>query len=408
MSFRNKRYLYKVYDSSGNYLATWDDVVDDPQFNVVINGGADVVVTRLARNVLSFGEGDDVNFNNKVEIYCFDDDDPTGILIFSGYIAEYTPTLEGKNEYLEVQIYSYYAELNRYMYEDNATGATEIAHSSVSPADIFQDVFDEFTAAGGTPDYSVSSVDDPGTSVTYTYNTATCKEALNKVIELCPLGWYYRIDPDNIAYLQDSDIGGTTSDHIFNIGRDVVLLEPQKRVNSLVNKIYFRGGEVGGSPFYKKYTRSGSISTYGTYAEKLIDQRVTVEATADTMADSLLDALEAPEIRTRIIVIDNNGSDDGLGYDIESIKVGQTAKVQGFTTQDYTRWDIAEWDVDVWDYSVVNITAIPQQIQRITYKATHIELELSNRLPDINKRIEDINRNLVDSITLDNPTTPTT
>ena len=406
MSFIKKKYLYKVYDSAGTYIKTWNDVINNPEFTEVVNGGADVCVVRLAREADNFGEEEDILFNNTVEIWCYDQDAPNGTLIFSGYISEYTPTVEGKEEFLEVQLFSYFGELNRYMYEDIATGNTKIAHASVSPKAIFQDIFDKFTAAGGTMDYDVGTVDDPMTSVSYTYNTALVKEALDKCLELCPKGWYYRLGPDNKAYLKETDT--VNVDHTFTIGRDCVKIEPQKRVQSMINKIYFVGGDPGGGILYKKYTRPASISTYGLYAKKVTDQRVVVEGTADIMANRILDAFESPEIRTILIIVDNNEESDGFGYDIESIKVGQSARVLGFTKEDYTLWDVAEFDVDVWDYLITNITAIPQQIQKITYKANYVEIELSNRLPDIAKRIEDINRNLVDTLTADNPSPPIT
>jgi len=409
MSVINKRFLYKVYDSSGNYITTWDDVIDNPKFITAINGGSDFVRLRLARSANNFGEEDDIEFNNRVDIYVFDRDTTTdGVLIFSGYISEYTPTVEGKEEFLEVSLFSYFAELQRHMYEVNATGDTEIAFATVSPKTIFEDIFDEFTAAGGLVDYGVGTVDDPGTSVSYTFNTSTVKEALEKTLELCPERWYYRIDPDNVAYLKETPSATGPADHTFTIGKNVVLVQPQKRVQSVINKIYFVGGDPGAGKLYKKYTRNASITSYGLYSKKYVDERVTVEATADTIAEKILDTFQNPEIRTKIIVPDNNGSPDLFGYDIENIKVGQTARVVGFTSEDFTRWDEAIWDVDVWDYSVTNITAIPQQIQKIIYRADHVELELSNRLPDIAKRIEDINRNLVDSQTADNPTAPIT
>lgn len=406
MSFINKKYVYKIFDSAGNYLLTWSDVINDPVFSEVINGGADVMTIQLARSANAFGEGDDVTFNNGVEVWCSDVDALAGTLVFSGYISQYTPTLKGQEQYLEVEVYSRFAELNRIMYENSGTGSTEIVHAAVSPLVIFEDIFDKFTAAGGIPDYSGSSVDDPGTVVTYTFNTNTCKEAIDKVMELSPYGWYYRINPDNTVEYHESDI--INIDHTFTIGKDVMMIQPNKRIQSIVNVLYFVGGDPGTGKLYKKYTRPASITAYGTYLKKYVDGRVTNEATADIIAGRILDAFEAPEVRTKITIVDNNGSADGFGYDIESIKVGQTARVLGFTTNVFTLWDEAEWDIDVWDYSITDITAIPQQIQKITYNATNIEIELSNRLPDIAKRIEDINRNLVDSLTGDNPAIPLT
>lgn len=406
MSFVNKVYQYKVYDPDHTALITvWDDVINDPNFNAVTNGGADAISIQLARTSNSFGEGEDINFNNIVDIWCFDTDEPTdGVLVFSGYISQYTPTLRGQEQYLDVEVYSFFAELNRYMIED--AGSTEVAYASVSPRDIFIDLMDKFIAAGGHLTYSPGDIDDPLTTVSYTFNTNTFKEGFDKVLELSPEGWYYRINPDGSVEYHQSDT--TTVDHTFTIGRDVVMIQPEKRIQSIVNVLYFVGGDPGTGKLYKKYTRSGSLTSYGQYMQKYVDGRVTLESTADTIADRILDAFEAPEVRTKLTIVDNNGSLNGLGYDIESIKVGQTARVLGFTAEDYTLWDEAEWDVDVWDYSVINITAIPQQIQKITYKASTIEIELSNRLPDIAKRVEDINRNLIDSLTADNPSTPLT
>lgn len=400
-----KRYLYKVYDSSLNYITTWNDVMNDPEFTDVINGAPDVIVTQLARNVNAYGEGDDIDQNNYVFVWCFDGDAVDGVLVFSGYISEYTPTLKGNEEYLEVQIFSFFAQLNRWMYEDSGTEETTIVHSSVSPMAIMEDIFDKFTADGGLIDYGVGTLNDPGTTVSYTFNTQTVREAFDKVIELSPVGWYAHIGADNIVHYANKN---TDADHIFTIGKDIALIQPQKRIQSIVNKLYFTGGDGGSGILYKKYTRSSSITDYGLYVKKVTDQRVTAELTADTIAGRILDTSDAPEIRTKIILVDNNGFDDGFGYDIESVHPGDTVKVLGFSRTDYTRWDEAEWDVDVWDYSITDITATVQQIQKVTYHPDYIEIELSNRLPDITKRIEDINRNLVDSLTANNPATPLT
>ena len=43
---------------------------------------------------------------------------------------------------------------------------------------------------------------------------------------------------------------------------------------------------------------------------------------------------------------------------------------------------------------------------KIEYTPDNVLLELSNRQPDISKKIDDLNRAFVDSITKDNPNTP--
>ena len=101
--WNQKLYLYKVYDSSGNFLTTWNDVVNEPTFSQSINYGNGEMTVELARTTKDFGETDDVAYNNEVKVYCFDrDTGSTGILVYDGYIAKYNPIVDGHQEKIEV------------------------------------------------------------------------------------------------------------------------------------------------------------------------------------------------------------------------------------------------------------------------------------------------------------------
>jgi hypothetical protein len=215
-----------------------------------------------------------------------------------------------------------------------------------------------------------------------------------------------RIGADDLVYLKQRS---ATAEHSFILGQHIAAYKPEKRTESMVNRIYFRGGDTGSGILYKKYTRSSSIATYGEFAMKVVDERVKVTATADIMAAHILDTFDSPEVRITMKILDNNivGS-SGKGYDIESIKVGQMIKILNSTKKSDTKWDEAIFDTDVYDYDITNAAAIPLQIQRVEYHPDYAILEVSNRQPDISRRIEDINRNLVNDQTLDNPVTPTT
>ena len=101
---------------------------------------------------------------------------------------------------------------------------------------------------------------------------------------------------------------------------------------------------------FKKYERSSSITNYGLYSKKIIDGSVTNEDTADIIAGSILDRADAPEVRTILVIKDSNSGFGG--YDIESIKPGDTCKIIGFKSQDTSIWDLAVWDTDKWDYDL--------------------------------------------------------
>ena len=401
MAFNEKRFLWKIYDSDGNFITTWTDVITIPAFTWEINGGFSELVVKLARGVFAFGEGEDVDFGNQLKLYVFDrDTGANGVLIYSGFISRYEPNLEGSKETMMVTFLGYYTETNLFMLE-NGSGDTELDYFSQGPEDIIKGVLDIFTAAGGKVDYDGGSIEDPTTTVSYTFNTNSVQEAIQKCLELSPEGWYFRIDADDILYYKEKSVA---ADHKLHLGRHFINYRQEKRTENIINKIYFTGG--GDPKFYKKYEAGGSIESYGLHIKKMVDERVIVETTADTMAGRVLDEFSNPEIRITLDVIDNNGVEGDIGYNIESIKPGQTVKILGATIKGYNLWDVMQWDVDAWDYDITNSAATVLQIMKVHYNPGYARLEISNRQPDITKRIEDISRNLKNAQTVNNPTTP--
>jgi hypothetical protein len=602
----NKEILYKIYDSSGNFITTWTDVVSDLNISYTLNGGISNLTVRLARLESSFGEGEDVEQGNLLKVYVFDGDSGTsGVCVYSGILVSYTPIISGGEENVDVEFYSHFWDLSNKILE--VGGNTEITYNSKDPSYILWDLMRKYNAHnyllrgswvsslkfngtsakvktsaiaaeitrtgtfsislwfycndtsitqailqnsastsdrngisigagvlrfgyydggaytgtsgsissntwyhilctnnGGTlklyinavlqsgvsnpslgavatglflgtregtdrwfggkmtdlrvfgsvldaddaldlyhgktidtpvnqypftektgatltdlieanngtitnatwsselPElYSPLSIQDTGTTVSYTFNTDNYQEAVKTVIELCPENWFFRIGADDKIYLEEME---STPSHYFTIGKDIMEYKPEKRFDNIVNTIYFRGADT----LYKKYTNSGSVNTYGTRAISLVDSRVSVEATADTMTDKILDEKNSPEIRVVLKIMDNNGEAGEMGYDIESIKVGQTCKIENATSKSNNLWDEALWETDAWDYDISNASSIQLQIVKLDYTLDYAILELSNRQPEISKRIEDINRNLVEDQTADNPTTPTT
>ena len=400
----NKEILYKIFESDGTFVTTWIDVISDLSFIETINGGLSELKVELGRKESEYGEGDDVKFGNLIEVWVFDKDDSVGVQVYGGILTSYIPKVDGSKETVEVVFLSYHWELNQYILE--VAGDTEVDYLTQDPTVIFRDLLDKFTAAGGTADHKTGTTTLTATSVSYTFNTITYQGALKKVLELCPENWYYRVGADGTVYMDEKS---ATAEHTFTIGKEISFYVPEKRTDAIVNTIYFRGGDTGGGVMlYKKFTNSGSITNFGIRAISVIDSRVTVEATANTICNRILDEKNASEIRVQVKILDDNGEVGEMGYDIETIHVGQTCEIKNATDKGYNLWDVMLWDEDAWDYEITNASSIILQIMRIEYNPNYVILELSNRQPDIAKRIEDINRNLDNEQTKDNPTTPTT
>ena len=396
-----KVYAYKVYnDSDGSYLTTWStEVLSEPRFTSEINGGPGQLKITLDREFEDFGEGDDVDLNNGVDVYVYDVDQPNGVILYSGYISAYNPILDEGKEVLEIILLPHVAELGRYMLRET-NGNTQVVFSSQDPGNMFLGVLNRLQNDGSGLDGG--QIDTTSTAVTYTFNTNTGKQAFDKCTELAPDGWYWTVDPDGkVNFKQKS----STIDHDLSIGEHIASLESKKRIEGMVNRVYFTGG--GDPPMYKVYERSGSIASYGLYAKKLVDQRVTVEATAEIMATRILDQNEVPETRLTMRIIDNNGGPQH-GYDIESINIGDVVRVKNidYGSQSVSLWGLAQWDVDVWDHTLASTAGSGLVVVRTVYTANYIDIETSSRLPEVAKRIEDINRNLENTQTVSNPSAP--
>jgi hypothetical protein len=558
-----KRFVYKIYSSTGMYITTWKDVQSEPEFSIPINGAFSEMQVKLARPLDNYGENLDVKYGNVLKLYAFDGDSgQSGVLIYSGFISTYEPLVDGGKEEIVVTFVNWWWELNRYLLEGDGNGidsliygngygskintnmtsnvlpspqvasastttsgydafrafngvktvenpwasttlpawlkldmgvakvvtqynvtgrslananqnpkswvlqgsnddvnwidldkqtnevswidletrtysfendtayryhriyitevngttlaaiqeleliaslpfaklnATSIKYLAQDPSNILKDILDKFTASGGKLDYGAGTVDLTGTVTSYLFNTNFAQEALEKVIDLCPMDWFFRIGSDDKVYLKAKSAG---TDHKFHIGRSVSYYRQEKRLENIVNFIYFKG-----KGFYKKYSNSGSVAAYGRYSQKIVDEKVVDVATADIMANAILNKMASPEIRITARIIDNNNN-DGFGYDIESLKVGDTCKIFNATSKAENLWDSIMWDVDAWDYDVTNTAGLVLQIQKITYHPDYAELEISNRQPDMSKRIEEINKSLIDSQTIDNPVIP--
>lgn len=430
MTTTKKSYVYKVYDDLRSQNTKWDtgiwdvdfwdrnpnpvgiittwadDVISDPIFSWGINGGPQELRVRLARKYDDFGEDSDVALNNDVAVECFDREAPNGTRVFRGFISQYRSVIDGATEYVEVILQSYNFLLSR-QYLQDANGYTALTYSSEDPAEILKDIIDKQKDAGGEVDYTATSIQSTGTTVTYTFNLYTYKEAIDKVLELCPDGWFWYIDNTNTIYLKEES---ATPDHQLFIGKDITRCEALTDMEGITNKVFFVGGTPAGEEqIYRYYERSGSISTYGVLAEKKVDHRVELSATADTMTDRILDKEDAAQLRLILEIVDNNGADEDLGYDIESFSVGDTVRInnlkQAVKTQ--TLWDVGEWDVDVWDGTLAYTLAQTSQIVKITYMPDKAILETAVGIPSVPKRMEDFYRNFEHQRLSEIPVRPT-
>lgn len=253
---------------------------------------------------------------------------------------------------------------------------TTVPFASEDPSDILRSIVDFARGRGMRINYTSDSIVDTGTTVSYTFRGQTVKEAIEKVLELCPAGWFYYYDfGTDTIYLRERS---TTPDRWLRQGQTVVDGKIIKTIEQVVNDVLFTGG---GDPAL--YTRDQDLTNVGNTTrrglKKLSDNRVTVEATAHILADSEINQYKDPLYAGDVTI-----TEDGTFY-LEDVAVGEMLGFIGFGAL---------------------VDAIVVQSVSKDYKPDTMPLALTYNVPRVNKRVEDIKRNLDTLETTNNPNSP--
>jgi hypothetical protein len=389
-----KEFWYKVYNGS-NYVTTWTkEVLSTPRFRSQLNNIRSNLDVTLARSFDSFGT--DIEVSRKVEVWVRDKERPGGKLLYTGYIASYEPQIkEDGMETVKVVLFPYEAEFGRFILQDES-GNTTLSYTAKDPSEILTDIIDKYRRRGGTIRYLPQSIQRTNTQVTQEFKGVTIKDVLNSIEQLSPAGFYWYVDGKGILYFKQK---GPVAVHNFAIGLDVTHLETFRRVEDLVNEVYFTG--AGNPSLYRKYQNTSSIDEYGTYMKRITDNRIEEANSASSIANRNINAYKDPEIRSVFHIADSHTA--RFGYDIEDVQVGDTIQIknQKGATVTPTYWDQADWDVDVWDQTITSASADVLQVHTLEYNEDKLVIMASSRLPQVSQRIEEIERKLIRKQTAD-------
>lgn len=418
-NLEEKIFIYKVYDEDNVFLGVWDDVIDEPNWSHEINTTGSAITIYLARNsdstiqetevlldqeglpildqsgfeIVSMtesrtkvGPGSNVNHNYRVDIFAFygevvtiddnfslpiqDDTEayieatvgaPNGIRRFTGFISEININY-GNTENTQVQLMSYGFDLDQYPVV-NALGETTVAFNSYDPSDIVREGLDQFTLDGINTftTYLPATVESTGTVASYTFRVNTYKELLETAIKLAPEGWYFYIGlGDNLVRFKAKP---TTADHTFYLGKHIKNLNLRSYIGDVVNDVIFTGG--GDPALFKRYTDT-PISGTRRGLNRVSDNRVTLEDSADILSQGEIDEKKIIQYRSTVDILDKT-------YDIESIELGDLVAFRNF------------------DNSVDLIT---MQVVGLNYTPDIITLALDTLAPTVPKRLEELRKAL--------------
>jgi hypothetical protein len=383
-----KRYFYKMYSPSGTYINTLKDVSTKyPNFSKAINSGVGELRLQIARSWEDLSTSTDLTLYNEIKVYVSDKDN-SNIQIYSGYlnaISRKKDTLG--NEMVEAQFYGYVSELAVRVLE--FTSGTALAYNSEDPTDIMKSIIDLYA---GKIDYSASSMLASGNTVSLVFNINSIKDAIDKTLASCPIGWNWYVDGSNVFWLRRTD--KESIDHRLFVGKDINQVEINESMENVRNDILLVGGSPDGeNKLFRRYYNNSSITDYGTRTEIQNDGRLYNTTSMDFLGKYLLGSQYAKEYQIKFKVIDNNVS--SKGYDIESIEPGDIIKINDpkYPQRD-TLYDIAFFDIDYWDYNIENPFSDPIIVEEVRYNGIDCDITASRLLRGIGFRLADVKRNL--------------
>jgi PKD repeat protein len=433
---QDKLYLYKVYDPDGNYIETWRDVITELSFTHEINSIGSTTNIELARNSDSvgtvteplqteagvdiltendfqllvsttsrnqIGSGSSVDYNNRVDITAFygsveplytedmevlltegdeellaDIGAPNGRRIFTGFISEINSRY-GNSETTVVQLTSYGWDLDQYPITTTALGSTTtVPFLSVDPSEIPEIALDRFVERSNSEQVTYThrtdtSIQSTSTIISYTFKANTYKDVLDKTLELMPSNWYYRIGlGDNVVYFAERTV---TPQHYFFLGKHIKALDLKGSILDVINNTLFTGG---GDPALYIESKEVPASRTRRGLDISSDSRVTLSDSAEIISEGKIEAQNKILYRTTIEILSRQ-------YDIESINVGETIGFRNFGNY---------------------VDALTMQIVGLNYNPDFVQLQLETKPPTINKRLEDLRRNMTVSENQNIPSSP--
>jgi len=255
-------------------------------------------------------------------------------------------------------------------------GLTTVTKNSKDPAQMLRDIVDFGKSRGSLITYDDTSIIDTDSVVSATFNTNKLTEAESAILKYAPSDWYMFYDPAELtANLRPRP---EVVRHWFELGKNIENLFIEEDIESLVNEVYFTGGQTAGVSLFKHYVDGASQAEWRKGLVKLVDQRVTDATSAGILANSAITRGKDP-----IYV----GSMSVLRRDYDDIvQPGDLIGYVGFSNF---------------------IDFLRLQAMYVKTSSDRIEITLGVMLPPVSKRVEDLKRNLSRLEQQNNPNAPT-
>jgi hypothetical protein len=383
-----KQQIVRVYNPYGQFIDVWRDAPLLSGFKEAVNSATTPLRIKLSRSFDSFdeiytpGARGTIGQGNQVEFWLYGPGIPNiGLLRYQGIIDAYEPSIDadGEESLVVTLVPQGMVVGDQGITSAVAFGTPGISSTYIDPLAMFAYWFTTTDSITGSP-YASPLIRDPGNPTAsgiakqYTFVNQKLIDIWNTILTLLPIGWFWRINPDNSVTFT---LSPTTPQHTFILGQHCSMIAYKKDWGGIKNAVYVKGNGVSS-------LRTGSdIVVFGKRLLMVQESRISDSDTCSTYAQSLLNIYDRVRYRAQIRVVDYRGdSNQSIGYDIESIRVGQTCRIiNPCSSNNLTQWDAATWDTSPWDMAPGADLSQVSVIVGLSYHFDYVDLELSDLAP---------------------------
>jgi len=339
-----KRYLIKLW--SADYSTEESSFVDArvSSYSSVLNSGLGQFSFQLERTIQNWNDAGDIDLNKVIELWVSDID--TGgefIRVYAGYVSRINFIETYTSRTVTVVCLGFVSRLTKDVLKSSAQStlhshatdgvSTTSPAASTDPSVMFKGIVDHArsSANGNIPFINyrtlpTTSVELTGITTQNVFRQKTYFEALNEVLALCPTDWFWKLDADSVLHLSGKPAEPT---HTFGLGA-LERLEVSYSMEEIVNGALVWDRDTT----YRYIEDANSVASYGRRVERKTITSAEDSNALDKAAYAIVGENKDPRSIVRFVVSDNNelenlGNVLGAGYDIESIKVGQTCNMSG-------------------------------------------------------------------------------
>jgi len=308
-----KRFKLKIFSADGvTHLADINPQTMEtfPRFLSTIQSGAGQMEISYLAGFDNFGEGVTIKNGNIGKLYLIDQNNPLGLLIYTGVLVTYTPYIETNKSGVRLTFLGIHTLLQNSFYK---SGANYTFSQTKDPSQMAVDVINHFSTIY-TGLISSSGVVNTGGSESFTFQRKKHLEALNSIFGIIPDGWFWRITPDGILTIDQLP---AVAMHTFTFGKDLVSASVEKSMQTTYNAQLL---VYGATPTELYTSNPTSISTYGLRENLAIDAGITIAGTATAANNKFISFNKDQKIKAKMRI--------NALYNIESIKVGDTCRVE--------------------------------------------------------------------------------